>query len=103
MKLFKCKTLPSLPRSRFLDVTQRSPKHCVTSKKRLRGRLDSALTKHHLSKMTTSGSFRSHLTNPQNEFQGHFSGKVREDNMQYFLVVPLINFIILSCQTVWLH
>ena len=23
--------------------------------------------------------------------------------MQYFLVVPLINFIILSCQTVWLH
>ena len=29
----------SLPRSRFLDVTQRSPKRCVTSKKRLRGRL----------------------------------------------------------------
>ena len=37
----------SLPRSRFLDVTQRSPKEtavslgerCVTSKKRLRGRL----------------------------------------------------------------
>ena len=29
----------SLPRSRFLDVTQRSPKRCVTSKKRLQGRL----------------------------------------------------------------
>ena len=41
------KRLDSLPRSRFLDVTQRSPKRtapllgerCVTSKKRLRGRL----------------------------------------------------------------
>ena len=32
--------IPSLPRSRFWDVTQRSPKErCVTSKKRLRGRL----------------------------------------------------------------
>ena len=30
----------ALPRSRFLDVTQRSPKHrCVTSEKRLRGKL----------------------------------------------------------------
>ena len=29
-----------LPCSRFLDVTQRSPKHrCVTSKKRLQGKL----------------------------------------------------------------
>ena len=31
------KTLHSRPRSRFLDVTQRS---CVTSQKRLRGRLN---------------------------------------------------------------
>ena len=28
---------------------------------------------------------------------------LKEDNMQYFLVVLLINFIILSCQTKWLH
>ena len=28
---------------------------------------------------------------------------LREDNVQYFLVVLLINFIILSCQTMWLH
>ena len=29
----------TLPRSRFLDVTQRSGERCVTSQKRLRGRL----------------------------------------------------------------
>ena len=32
-------TFLSLPRSRFLDVTRRSPKERVTSKKWLRGRL----------------------------------------------------------------
>ena len=35
VELIKLTNIPSLPRSRFLDVTER----CVTSKKRVRGRL----------------------------------------------------------------
>ena len=35
VKLIKLTNITSLPRSRFMDVTER----CVTSKKRLRGRL----------------------------------------------------------------
>ena len=35
VKLIKLTNITSLPRSRFLDVTER----CVTSKKRVRGRL----------------------------------------------------------------
>ena len=50
-------------------VGLRPTKLLVTcEKKSLVARVDSALT----TKMTTSGSFRSHWTNPQNDFRRHF-------------------------------
>ena len=56
VKLIKLTNITSLPRSRFLDVTERY----VTSKKRLRGRL-----KHHMIdsiSLLSSGSSDAHLS-----------------------------------------
>ena len=56
VELIKLTNITSLPRSRFMDVTER----CVTSKKRLRGRL-----KHHMIdniSLLSPGSSDAHLS-----------------------------------------